>query len=245
MSVSEDPTDTPAESAEHTEHHAQSPSTSAGGVRDTSAPAIAATVALVLFSVFIGVFGPRIGNRQQSPAGVTLVELAEAVVARSQPHFAESELGRTEELTEPDFEERLDRITRSGVAVPSLEELGMEGIAVQRVRLPGGSGALAVVRARRGGLDWGAGAMATITMLEDEDRFTVYDRFSRPIAMPVGEVFRVEDGSMPRSGTVEVFRQGDFVIAVHAQSAELAQRLVAAIQSEAARRMANLRRDGA
>lgn len=229
--------------ASETDSPSQSPS--ARGARDASAPAIAATVALVLFSVFIGVFGPRIGNRQQVPSGVTLVELAEAVVARSQPIFAEVELGRSEEMSEQEFDDRLDRITRSGVALPSFEELGMEGIAVQRVRLPGGSGALAVLRDAKHRAVWSPDAVATITMLEDEDRFTVYDRFSRPIALPVGEIFSVEDGSVARPGTVEVFRQGDFVIAVHAQSAELAGRLVAAIQSAGARRTAKLGRDGA
>lgn len=229
-----------------TDMHPPSRSSGAAGVRDTSAPAIAATVALVLFSVFIGVFGPRIGNRQQAPAGVTLIELAEAVVARSQPQFAEQELGRiqraSEAMTDEDFESRVDRITQSGVAMPTLAELGMEALSVQRVRLPGGSGALAVLRAARRGSGWAADELASITMLEDEDRFTVYDRFSRPIALPVGEVFSVNGGDTG-AGTVDVFREGEFVVAVHARSPEMARRLVAAIQSAGARRAASRRLD--
>ena len=157
--------------------------------RETSGPAIAATAALVLFSVFIGVFGPRIGNRQQSPSGVTLIELAEAVVARSQPHIVDARVARKDAMTEQEFDLRLDEITGSGVALPSLEALNLEPTSVQRVRLPGASGGFAVLRGRRGGAE----ALVTVALLEDEDRFTVYDRYGRPIPLPEGEVFSVED----------------------------------------------------
>ena len=208
--------------------------------RETSGPAIAATVALVLFSVFIGVFGPRIGNRQQAPAGVTLVELAEAVVSRSQPHFNEARMSRVEEMSEQEFADRLDRITGNAVALPSLEGLRMEATSVQRVRLPGGAGGLVVLRGVRGA----DANLATIAFLADEDRYTVYDRYGRPIAMPRGEVFSVEDRLSVDPGTVEVFREGDYVVAVHAHSQELAREIVAAIQAAGARREANRAKSG-
>lgn len=200
--------------------------------RETSGPAIAATAALVLFSVFIGVFGPRIGNRQQSPSGVTLIELAEAVVARSQPHIVDARVARKDAMTEQEFDLRLDEITGSGVALPSLEALNLEPTSVQRVRLPGASGGFAVLRGRRGGAE----ALVTVALLEDEDRFTVYDRYGRPIPLPEGEVFSVEDRMSSPPGTVEVYLDGGYVYAVYAKSLELARETVAALQTAAAKR---------
>jgi len=202
------------------------------GLHDTSGPAIAATAALVLFSVFIGVFGPRIGNRQQVPAGVTLVELAEAVVSRSQPHFNQARVTRVTEMTEQDFSSRVDEIIDHGVALPSLEAHRLEATSVQRVRLPGGRGGLAVIRST----DPRNPQLAAIAIIEDEDRLTVYDRYSRPVAMPKGEVFTVPESLSNPPGVVEVYREGDFVVAVHAISREFAREVVAAMQSAAAAR---------
>jgi hypothetical protein len=206
--------------------------------RDTSGPAIAATVALVLFSVFIGVFGPRLGNRPQAPAGVTLVELAEAMVSRSQAHLVESRAGRVlgmgdggssrddDGMSDEEFEQRLDSITDAGVALVQPADLGLEAMSVQRVRLPGGTGGFAVLRS----LGQRSDALTAIAVIEDEDRFTVYDRYGRPIAMPEGEIFSVADRVSLDSGTVEVYRAGGYVVAVYARTLEDARRIVAALR---------------
>ncbi len=236
--------DHPAARAESAPDAAPHPSVAAdsgrpiSGHRDASGPAIAATAALVLFSVFIGVFGPRIGNRAQAPAGVTLVELAEAVVSRSQPHFDEARMLRIEGMSEQDFVDRFEQITDYGVALPSLEALEVEPTTVQRVLMPGGRGGFVVLRGLRDPLLAGVPRVASVAVLEDEDRFTVYDRYGRPIALPEGEVFSVEDRLSDRPGTVEVYRDGDHVVAVHAQSQEFARKIVAALQQAAARREA-------
>jgi len=203
-------------------------------LHDTSGPAIAATAALVLFSVFIGVFGPRIGNRQQLPAGVTLVELAEAMVSRSQPHFNQARIARVAEMTEQEFAQRVDEITEHGVALPSLEAHKLEATSVQRVRLPGGRGTMAVVRSTNPRDP----QLAALAILEDEDRLTVYDRYSRPIAMPKGEVFTIPESISNPPGVVEVYREGDFVVAVHALSQPFAREILAAMQSAGAAREA-------
>jgi hypothetical protein len=234
--------DHPAARAESAPDAAPHPSVAAesgrpiSGHRDASGPALAATAALVLFSVFIGVFGPRIGNRAQAPAGVTLVELAEAVVSRSQPHFDEARMLRIEGMSEQDFVDRFEQITDYGVALPSLEALEVEPTTVQRVLMPGGRGGFVVLRGLRDPLLAGVPRVASVAVLEDEDRFTVYDRYGRPIALPEGEVFSVEDRLSDRPGTVEVYRDGDHVVAVHAQSQEFARKIVAALQQAAARR---------
>ncbi len=210
--------------------------------KETSGSAIAATVALVLFSVFIGVFGPRIGNRQQSPSGVTLIEFAEAVVSRTQQGFIDLDMGNAvSRMTEEEFALKLDRITEYGVALPSLAKLRLEATSVQRVRLPGGSGGLAILRRDDGG------AVAALAVVLDEDRFLVYDRYGRPIPLPEGEQFAIGDGvghgAGATQGTVEVYREGGFVIAVYARKHELARELVGALRlaevERAVRRTAN------
>lgn len=210
--------------------------------RDASGPAIAAVAALVLFSVFIGVFGPRVGNRQQSPAGVTLIELAEAVVSRSQPHFSSVRMSRDDELTTEDFERRVDQIMDHAVAVPSLDPLRLAAMTVQRVRLPGGAGGLIVLK----GIGKGRSpdTLCSVAMLEDEDRFTVFDRYGRPLAMPEGEVFTIQDQVGSTGGITEVYREGALVFAVHAPNQELAREIVAAWQDAAARRLATRAQEG-
>ena len=118
------------------------------------------------------------------------------------------------------------------------EELPKAFEEARRVLMPGGRGGFVVLRGLRDPLVAGIPRVASVAVLEDEDRFTVYDRYGRPIAMPEGEVFSVEDRLSDRPGTVEVYRDGDHVVAVHAQSREFARRIVAALQQAAARREA-------
>jgi len=205
-----------------------------GEPRDTNGLAIAATVALVLFSVFIGVFGPRIGNRQQLPAGVTLVELAEAITSRSRSYADRDASGRGAVLNEAEFGERLDVLTGRSVPLPSFDDLKMRPSSLNRVKLPGGSGGFAVFHKDSETKEF----VASIAVLTDEDRFTVFDRFGRPIALPEGEVFSVDDPHGVPPGTVEVFRRGDLVFAVHARSADQADALASLLQYAAARRPA-------
>jgi hypothetical protein len=227
-----------AEAKPKAEAEAEAHARAAPERRDTSGPAIAATVALVLFSVFIGVFGPRLGNRPQAPAGVTLVELAEAMVSRSQAHLVEARAGEVlgfgasgssrgdRGMSDEEFAKRLDDITDAGVALVYPADLGLEAVTVQRVRLPGGSGGFAVLR----GIGRRDDALTAIAVIEDEDRFTVYDRYGRPIAMPEGEIFSVADRVSLDSGTVEVYRAGGYVVAVYARTLEDARRVVAALR---------------
>lgn len=225
----------PDESTNHADCEPQQ-AAPARSLRDTSGPAIAATAALVLFSVFIGVFGPRIGNRQQVPLGVTLVELAEAVVSRSQPQFVVARSPSATEMTEQDFEAQLDDLTGNGVALPSLEALRLAAVSVQRVRLPGGRGGLAVLRST----DPREPRLAAVAVIEDEGMVTVYDRFSRPVVMPKGEVFSITDSNSDPPSVVEVYREGEFIVAVHAMSREFARELISAMQVAGAARTARI-----
>ncbi|MFM1803515.1 MAG: hypothetical protein RL136_394 [Planctomycetota bacterium] len=205
----------------------QAPATEGRRARgDASGPAIAATVALVMFSVFIGVFGPKLGNRQQSPSGVTLIEFADALRARSQAHMAEGHGGRAAALSDEEFAARIDEITDSAVALPPLGELGLEPTAVQRVRLPGGTGGLLVLR----GSNRANPLPLTVAIVADEDRFTVYDRFSRPVALPEGEIFSIAETGQGVPGAVEIYRDGGFVFAVHGFDPERSREVVAAMR---------------
>jgi hypothetical protein len=223
----------PEDRADHDDDAPQQPS-APRTIRDTSGPAIAATAALVLFAVFIGVFGPRIGNRSQVPVGVTLVELAEAVVSRSQPHFEQPNASVRAGLSEQDFAARIDGLTGSGVALPSLGTYQLEAMSVQPVRLPGGRGGLAMLRSTSPR----SRQLAAVAIIEDEDRLTVFDRYSRPVAMPEGELFTVRESNLEDTAVTEIYRDGDFVVAVRAMSSEFARAVISAMQVAAAEREA-------
>ncbi|MFZ9880032.1 MAG: hypothetical protein ACO3QC_01340 [Phycisphaerales bacterium] len=203
-----------------------------------SGPAVAATIALVLFSVFIGVFGPRLGNRQQLPAGTTLSELADAVSARhaqrvvqAVPTGAEPAFGRDEIARE------LEEVLGTAVAVPAVPDEGpaqIRWIGTDRVRLPGGSGVLAFLEAQRAGRR----LFASVIVLRDEDRYTVFDAFGRPRPLPTGELFSVHmpggtDSGDP-DGLVQIYREGDLVFAVQSTSPDLAAEIGARFRAAAA-----------
>lgn len=195
--------------------------------RQTSAPAVAATVALVMFSVFIGLYGPRLGNRQQLPGGTTLVELAHAI----EPRHAQRVIEAAQQGTEGLLRLRRARGTDS-LGVEAREELEKSRLAAEaevarqcglpivlpqpadhrvlwgepeRVRVPGAGGVLAfctLVSEGRGASNASNASYAsyaTILFLEDEDRFTIFDAHGRPRPMPEGEVFSVA-GRMPSQG---------------------------------------------
>ncbi|MFM7050723.1 MAG: hypothetical protein ACKOYN_01120 [Planctomycetota bacterium] len=207
---------------------------------EVSGPAVAATVALVLFSVFIGVFGPRLGNRQQLPAGTTLSELADAVSARHAQRVVQAvHVGAEPSFGRAEIARELEDVLGTAVAVPEIGAVGAQGtafrwIGTDRVRLPGGSGVLAFLEAQRRGQR----LFASVIVLRDEDRYTVFDAFGRPQPMPTGELFSVEmpggtDAGDP-NGVVQIYREGDLVFAVQSTSPELAAELAARFRAAAA-----------
>ncbi len=229
--------------------------------RRTSLPAVGATVALVLFSIFIGTYGPRLGNRQQLPAGITLVELADAIEPRhAQRAFDARQLGRDsasrflrgESSAEADLEqaELREQFSREAsemvgnrVELPRLANARVRWIEVDRVRLPGASGAMlfCAISPKRG--QAAAESFASILVLEDEDRFTVFDRYSRPQPMPEGEVFSVmvresTDGAMAPAAVL-MLRIGRLMYAVQADGVDLAQTIVAELEQLSAQTEGN------
>lgn len=203
-----------------------------------SGPAVAATVALVLFSVFIGVFGPRLGNRQQLPAGTTLTELADAVSARHAQRVVQAfHIGAEPAFARHEIARELEEVLGTAVAVPAVPDEGpapIRWIGTDRVRLPGGSGVLAFLEAQRAGRR----LFASVIVLRDEDRYTVFDSFGRPRPMPTGELFSVPmpggaDTGDPE-GLVQIYREGDLVFAVQSTSPELAAEIAARFRAAAA-----------
>lgn len=216
------------------------PSQEGRGVReprtlDTSAPAIAATVALVGFSIFIGVVGPRLGNRQPLPPGTTLVELADAMTVR----HSESVVGAIHAADEPPFEREeiareFGRLLGRDIAVPDLtvglESLGFRWAGIRGVRMPGGAGAVAFGRFRGDeGPDF-----ASFAVLRHQGNFIVYDPYGRPIPLPEGEMFSVAVEGRQFGSTVVAYRDGDLVFAMQADSPEALERMAARFQAAAA-----------
>jgi hypothetical protein len=217
-----------------------------------------------MFSVFIGLYGPRLGNRQQLPGGTTLVELAAAI----EPRHAQRVVGVLQEGTSGiallrrargsdtlaedaraelergrlRAEEAVDRILGTTIELPVPADARVLWGEPERVRLPGAGGVLisctVLPDARARGLE----RHATILLLQDEDRFTVFDSYGRPRPMPEGEVFSVvtrlpvdPETADLGSGGLRVFRCGEMVVAVQASDAALTAEMITLLEVSVAR----------
>ncbi|MFM7259159.1 MAG: hypothetical protein ACKO3W_01005 [bacterium] len=237
--------------------------------RQTSAPAIAATVALVMFSVFIGLYGPRLGNRQQLPGGTTLVELATAIEPRHAQRMigmldagmgdvgllrraggsgALAEDARTELVERRNLaEEKVADILGVPITLPEPPGRRVLWVEPEQVRLPGAGGALVSCIVLPENSPRAPEQYATILLLADEDRYTVFDPYGRPRPMPEGEVFSVVthartdlgmDGAVGSAeNTIRFVRCGELVVAVQASGPELAGAMVALLEERLARRL--------
>lgn len=199
---------------------------------DASVPAIVATVALVIFSVFIGVYGPRLGNRQQMPGGTTLVELAGALSAKhSSEALGTIELLRDEPRAAGEIEREASDLLGRPIALPELEGRAVSWLRITRLRVPGAAGVQVLLRiGPRFNADF-----ASIFILRDEDRFTVFDAYGRPRAMPEGEMFSVGVSGEASGSVIHLFRTGELVYGAESTSREIADELIAELQSIAAR----------
>lgn len=195
---------------------------------DASVPAIVATVALVVFSVFIGVYGPRLGNRQQMPGGTTLVELAGFLSAKhTNEAIGTIELLRDEPADAATIMREAADVLGRPVTLPVLRGRNITWLRLARVRAPGGAGIQVLLRiGPRVNADY-----ASIFILRDEDRFTVFDAYGRPRAMPEGEMFSVGvSGEFP-GAVVHLFRADDLVYGVESSDRDAADELIAEMQS--------------
>lgn len=203
---------------------------------DASVPAIVATVALVIFSVFIGVYGPRLGNRQQLPGGTTLVELASALSAKhSTEALGTIELLRDEPRDPAGIEREAGELLGRAIELPELPGRTVSWLRLTRIRVPGAAGVQILLRT---GPRFNA-EFASIFILRDEDRFTVFDAYGRPRAMPEGEMFSVGVSGESAGSVVHLFRAGDLVYGTEATDREVADELIAELQLLAARAGAN------
>lgn len=195
---------------------------------DASVPAIVATVALVIFSIFIGVYGPRIGNRQQMPGGTTLLELGSALGSRHANEVVGAiQLFRDEPTRRESVERDVRAILGRPCPLPALEGATVAWLRATAIRGPGAGGAQVFLRMGSGpDSDY-----ASIFLLDDEDRFTVFDGYGRPLAMPEGEVFTVTLAGESTDSVLHLFRAGSIVCGVQASRRETSDLLVAGMQS--------------
>lgn len=192
-----------------------------------------------MFSVFIGVFGPRLGNRQQVPAGTTLNELSDALTTDHARRVAEtlgsrSVFARGPAALEPEVvRKELEALVRAAVALPASDEpeaTAVRWLSVDPIRAPGARGAILFGRAERGDF-------VSVAVLRDEDRYTVFDRYGRPVPLPLGEEFRLE---LDPAGDdlLVVFRERDLVFAVQSNDGAFADEVAAGFRLAEARRAA-------
>ncbi len=169
--------------------------------------AIAATVAIVVFSIFLGVFGPRIGNRPGNSVGVSLNELALAVESRHGERLVNAIHAPPRDAVPMEAAQAIvETALHKTVALPAL---GTDGrwVGGNAVQLPGGRAAVLFAQYEGGR----HGEYVTICIFNDEDRFTVFDPFGRPIGLPDGETFVIEPPSDFGGTTVVIWREGSLV----------------------------------
>ena len=194
---------------------------------DVSVPAIVATIALVVFSVFIGVLGPRIGNRQAAAPGTTLLYVAQAFSGRlDERALADFGVTGNARMERGPIEDALREILGQNVALPSSSDWAFRCISVNAGRFAGVSGAILAGRAGTSTF----GNLAGIAILKHEQRFIVYDQHSRPIPMPEGEVFVVELSQRQSDAVALIYREDDLVFAVQASSERVAEEIVSALR---------------
>lgn len=194
---------------------------------DASIPAIVATIALVVFSVFIGVLGPRIGNRQAAAPGTTLLYLAQAFSGRlDERALADLAVAGNAPLARGNIEERLREILGQNVALPASSGWAFRCFSVNETRFAGVSGAILTGRAASSTF----GNLAGVAILKHEQRLIVYDQYSRPIPMPEGEVFVVELSQRLSEAIVLMYRERDLVFVVQANSERVADEIVSAMR---------------
>jgi hypothetical protein len=199
---------------------------------DASVPAIVATVALVVFAIFIGVYGPRIGNRQQMPGGTTLLELASALGSRHANEVVGAlQLFRDEPIGRDAVLRDMRAILGQVVGLPELAESDVAWLRATSIRGPGAGGAQVFLRLGTGF----SAEYASIFLLIDEDRFTVFDGYGRPLAMPEGEVFAIPLSGDSADALLYLFRTGDIICGVQASRVETSDLLVARMQSSLAK----------
>ncbi len=194
---------------------------------DISALAVTATFAVVVFSIFLGVFGPRIGNRPGFTVGVPLGELAVAVESRHGERIVNAiHAAPRSVLTAEEAQSKLKSILTTEVVLPELER-SARWISVDAVALPGGRAAVLFAQFRVDGRT----EYATTCIFNDEDRFTVYDTFGRPIGLPDGEVFAIEPPSEFGGTTIVAWRNGALVWVLASGSQELLESFEAMIHA--------------
>lgn len=181
-----------------------------------------------MFSVFIGVFGPRLGNRQQVPAGTTLNELSDSLTTDHARRVAEtlgsrSVFARGPAALDPEVAgKELEALVRAPVALPESgdrDATAVRWLKVDPIRAPGARGAVLFGRTERGDF-------VSVAILRDEDRYTVFDRYGRPVPLPLGEEFRLE---LDPGGDdlLVVFRERDLVFAVQSNDSAVADEVAA------------------
>ena len=91
-------------------------------------------------------------------------------------------------------------------------------LRLTRIRVPGAAGVQVLLRiGPRFNADF-----ASVFILRDEDRFTVFDAYGRPRAMPEGEMFSVGVSGEASGSVVHIFRAGDLVYGTESTNREVA-----------------------
>ena len=170
--------------------------------------AVAASLALVAFSVLFGIYGPPLGDRGNPSLGTSLFELADVTRSVHDELVFETihAMGKDSPETDgtgpvgsgPSIAEvtaAASRILGVSGRIPDLSQQGFRALVPRATRVPGtpsGGSAANVVYVRGAA---GSREFVTLTLIPDDEQFIVYDEFGRPRFVPINRPITIDVSS--------------------------------------------------
>lgn len=153
---------------------------------------LAASLALVAFSVLFGIYGPRVVDRTTAPLGIPAWELGNAAIERHHERAVGAMHGQGAAITDLGAAEQ-DIADLLGVAVrlPGEREFPWTIHAPRPITLPGSAKAVQVFFSRPSGVgDHREGL--SLVLVPDHEQYVVFSPFGRPLLLPPGDIYPVD-----------------------------------------------------
>lgn len=161
-----------------------------GGNPRWSGVPLAASLALVAFAIFFGIYGPRVGDRITAPLGIPAWDLGEAAAERFHERRNDAVHGAgAEKTTITDAERDAAALLGSSVRLPDLVADGWTVHAPKPVAVPGSARSVAVTFSRSlvGGVE-----RVSLILVPDNEQYVVFSPFGRPLFLPPWEAYPIE-----------------------------------------------------
>jgi hypothetical protein len=161
-----------------------------GGNPGWSGVPLAASLALVAFAIFFGVYGPRVGDRITPPLGIPAWDLGEAAAERFHERRNDAVHGEGAGQTSiVDAERDVRALLGASVRLPDLVADGWTVHVPKSVAVPGSARSVAVnfSRSLLGGVE-----RLSLLLVPDKEQYVVFSPFGRPLFLPPWEAYPIE-----------------------------------------------------